>query len=60
MRALRRFDELQPVLMDALGEADTAALGRAIRGLRFGEALAVLDQSAVGGGDHATIEEVPP
>lgn len=44
MRALRHYDELQPALRGVLGDARTETLGRAIRGLRFNEALAILDR----------------
>jgi PAS domain S-box-containing protein len=45
MRALRRYDELQAALRSVLGDAGTESLGRAIRGLRFTEALAILDRA---------------
>ncbi len=43
LAALRRFEDLRPTLAAAWGEARTAALGRAILGLRFTEALAALE-----------------
>ncbi len=40
--AFEHFDELRPALLGALGEDGCAALGRAIRDLRFSEAVALL------------------
>ncbi len=48
LRALRDFESLEPALRGVLGAAQTAALGGAIRGLRFQEALALLDQTGAG------------
>ena len=45
LAALRRFEDLRPALAAAWGEARTAALGRAILGLRFAEARAALEPS---------------
>jgi hypothetical protein len=42
LKARRRFEAWQPALTGVLGAAATAALGRAIQGLRFEEALAIL------------------
>jgi signal transduction histidine kinase/CheY-like chemotaxis protein len=44
--ARRRFAALQPLLNDALGAEVTEALGRAIHGFRFDEALALLQSVA--------------
>jgi len=46
LKALRRYEALQLALTGALGAEATAALGRVIRGLRFEEALAMLNGSA--------------
>ncbi len=42
LTARQRFDDLQAALRGVLGEARTAALGQAIRSLRYKEALAIL------------------
>ncbi|MDQ5908646.1 MAG: hypothetical protein QG599_738, partial [Pseudomonadota bacterium] len=47
LKALRLFRELQPALMGTLGSAAVGALGHAIRGLRFDEALAILEPISV-------------
>ncbi|HRZ22689.1 MAG TPA: PAS domain-containing protein [Candidatus Contendobacter sp.] len=44
LKALRRFKELKPALVGALGAAKTGALEHAIRGMRFDEALAALER----------------
>lgn len=51
IKALRCYEALQPELITVLGEARTAELGRAIRGLRVAEALALLE---TGGGEGTT------
>ncbi len=47
LKALRSFEELRPGLAGALGESRVQTLGHAIRGFRFEEALAVLEESVV-------------
>jgi CheY-like chemotaxis protein len=42
LTAWQRFDDLQAALRGVLGEARTAAVGQAIRSLRYKEALAIL------------------
>lgn len=54
LRALKRFGALQAALAGTLGKAKTEALGRAIHGMRFGEALALLDESAASDTGHTT------
>ena len=46
--AMGDFEALEPAVRGVLGAAQTAALGGAIRGLRFQEALALLDQALAG------------
>ena len=48
LKALRLFKELQPALMAALGNTAAGSLGRAIRNLRFDEALAILERTNTG------------
>ncbi|MCB1769448.1 MAG: response regulator [Candidatus Competibacteraceae bacterium] len=55
--ARRRFAELQPLLSDALGAETAEALGRAIHGFRFDEALALLEQAADKQGGDVIQEE---
>ena len=59
MKARQRFAALRPALAGALGEAKTEALGRAIQGLRYAEALAVLDDPATTV-RHPTTDEIEP
>ena len=56
LKALRYYEALQPALRGVLGAARTAAIGRAIRGLRVDEALALLEDAGVAG-DRATRPE---
>ncbi len=49
MNAVRRFETLEAALIDRLGDGAAGALGGAIRGLRFGEALALLEQTGLPG-----------
>jgi PAS domain S-box-containing protein len=60
LKARQRFEELRPALLGALGEIRTDALGCAIRGLRFHDALAVLDDAAAGGEINRTSTETRP
>ena len=48
-RAKRLFEALQPALKATLGEKRVAVIDRAIRNLRFDEALSLLDQMALDG-----------
>ena len=48
LSAVRDFAALEPALRGVLGAAPTAALGDAIHGLRFQEALRLLDQALAG------------
>ncbi|WP_295452331.1 ATP-binding protein [uncultured Thiodictyon sp.] len=57
LKARSRFEALRPALAGAWGEARTAVLDRAIRGLRFGEALSILDEAAAGAGRRDTSAE---
>ena len=59
MKARERFTALRPALAGALGEAKTEALGRAIQGLRYTEALAVLGDPATTV-RHPTTDEIEP
>lgn len=59
MRALRRFEELQPALLGAWGQARTEALGRAIHAINFGEALAVLNRATADDGGREPKGEAP-
>ncbi|MDS4019741.1 MAG: ATP-binding protein [Candidatus Competibacter sp.] len=60
LQALRRFEALKPALAGALGTAETGALDVAIHGLRFDEALAILDRAAARSGDSDATQEVIP
>lgn len=44
LKALRRFEELEPALRGTLGAPETEMLGKTIRGLRFEDALAWLER----------------
>ena len=46
LKARQGFEDLRPALAGVLGEAGAAALGRAIHGLRYAQALAALDEAA--------------
>lgn len=60
LQALHRFEELAPALRDALGGPALEALGRAIQGMRFKEALLTLEQSPFGDEDRWATEETVP
>jgi hypothetical protein len=45
LKVLHGFAALQPALLATVGTERTGAFGRAIRSLRFAEALALLDQT---------------
>ncbi|WP_295426300.1 PAS domain S-box protein [uncultured Thiodictyon sp.] len=48
LQARQGFEDLRPALAGVLGEAGAEALGRAIHGLRYAQALAALDEAAAG------------
>lgn len=50
LRARNDFESLEPALRGVLGEAQTDALSCSIRGLRYQEALKLLDQALPGAG----------
>jgi CheY-like chemotaxis protein len=58
MRALRRFEELQPALRGAMGQTPTEALGRAIQDIDFARALVILNRATADGA--VTDGEAPP
>lgn len=60
LQARRHFEALRPALANALGEATTEALGRAIHGLRYAEALATLDEAAPDASNRNTTGEMLP
>ncbi|AUB81205.1 PAS domain S-box protein [Candidatus Thiodictyon syntrophicum] len=59
LKARQGFEDLRPALAGALGEAGAEALGGAIHGLRYAQALAALDEAAAGP-NRDTVQETNP